>query len=308
MSWMDSVREHPTFGLSRVPADTYVCKYRTGSNAGRIAANKSLYLADLSSMGDPWESGRFGLNPVDWGSAHPDFGKIKVEVQRASASQRGATRIISLTRDRPSGEPTSAEYAWTRGYARPRMWESYSENHRGICLVLRLSKLIASFETLTFGPGVSRFFGHVEYATDLSKHFGNLAFDVSGLNLVDVDDAVAKWMFESKSALFLTKNRDWAAEDEFRLVVLRAHTTDPRLVPVGSAAEGLVVGERAAAADFGAAARLASALGIKFSIGQLHWANGIPELSPCVWTSSNELRGMSIAELEGAPVSGTLSM
>jgi hypothetical protein len=58
------------------------------------------------------------------------------DVEKLRALERDAlanTKILSLTVDRPRDPGVSEAHAW--GYARPRMWEQYAENHVGVCLV-----------------------------------------------------------------------------------------------------------------------------------------------------------------------------
>lgn len=49
------------------------------------------------------------------------------------------TKLVSFTLDAPI-QDRSPEYA--RGYARPRMWEQYAENHMGVCLARILQEAV----------------------------------------------------------------------------------------------------------------------------------------------------------------------
>lgn len=258
----------------------------------------ALFIADLSSMGDPWESGQFGLHSFA-GAQEPDFDERRTTVRRVSSALRGQTRIVSLTRDRPTGEPGSAEWSLTRGYSRPRMWEVYGENHEGFCLLVDRRRISDNFQQMFGEPEVFTFCANVEYPTDLRAHFAGLSLSVANVSVSDIERLVADTMRTRHEVLFLTKNRDWSGEDEFRLGLIGATSEAPRLLPLTDAAVAIVIGARATQSTVGALGSLARALALETSVAQLSWINGIPELVPCAWSATGELRSMTDHELRG---------
>ena len=63
---------------------------------------------------------------------HP--GRLPIEEARDTlASLRNRLRILSLTSD-ATGYDDDDVRAFGKGYARPRMWETYGRDHTGVCL------------------------------------------------------------------------------------------------------------------------------------------------------------------------------
>jgi hypothetical protein len=120
----EQLRRVEMFGEHR----QFVYHYTT-SDAGfaHIIPTATRRFSSMAAMRDPvenkdWLEGL--LAPITW----PDEDVERViELVHATLE---TTKILSLTLDSPLRHGTSAEHP--RGYARPRMWEQYAENHQGI--------------------------------------------------------------------------------------------------------------------------------------------------------------------------------
>jgi Protein of unknown function (DUF2971) len=251
-------------------------------------------------MGDPWESGSFGIDPM--GSR--TVTAIWDAVVPVSKEQRDQVRILSLTRDRPSGAADSAGYQAARGFARPRMWETYGDRHQGVCFVFETESLVKSFDSLGL---TNAFSGNVNYEPPSVDLFQSLLFDVVGIHdLAILSERIAVKLINDREMLLFRKHPDWSGEDEFRLLHFPFPSigSDPRLVPFESSIKGIVVGERATARSVSRCWAIAKNLGLRDSFGKLRWKNGIPDMVPFVETAKGSVRRASKEELESPGLSG----
>jgi hypothetical protein len=91
-------------------------------------------------MRDPLESKpRFlpavFITPPDKKTSDQEMEIALTEAHTRLNQLRRCSKILSLTIDAPGYEGNAEIFG--RGYARARMWEQYSEQHRGVCLMLR---------------------------------------------------------------------------------------------------------------------------------------------------------------------------
>jgi hypothetical protein len=153
-----------------------------------------------------------------------------------------STKILSLTLDSPLGRGTPAEYS--RGYARPRMWEQYAENHEGVCLV---------FDRATFHEHLMHLLpthpetvaGEVVYAnTPLDGHVKARALDVTRLSVEsdgDIRAGLRAHLNRHSPVLFFRTLEDWHSDREYRYVLL---DQDPSVVVPYRGLRGVIIGER----------------------------------------------------------------
>jgi hypothetical protein len=128
-----------------------------------------------------------------------------------------------------------AQFA-ARGFAHPRMWAQYADQHKGVCIVFDLDQMRNAVQKAVDG----RFawgWGPVRYALpEYGPHLGS--FDVKRL----IYDGVRKELISNYETVFLEKHPDWSQEGEFRFIVIDG-TDQPFYVPLhGSCVAGLVLG------------------------------------------------------------------
>jgi hypothetical protein len=110
-----------------------------------IVPTRKLRLSPFSSMRDPRESrdwrivGEFGGDRKDDSLREDTLRWIKFN--RELQERKRLMKVLSLTRDDPDrGNRMSVLFG--RGFAHPRLWEQYADNHHGVCLCFHLGKLI----------------------------------------------------------------------------------------------------------------------------------------------------------------------
>jgi hypothetical protein len=219
----------------------FVYHYTTrDAGFAHIIPTGTMRFSSMAAMRDPvenkdWLEGL--LAPITW----PDEDVERViELVHATLE---TTKILSLTLDSPLDRGTSAEYA--RGYARPRMWEQYAENHQGVCLV---------FDRATFHEHLMHLLpahpetiaGEVVYANaPLESHVKARALDVTRLSVEgegDIRAGLHAHIDRHSPELFFRKLEDWRSEREYRYLLL---DQDAGVVAVPHRGlRGVIVGER----------------------------------------------------------------
>lgn len=118
-----------------------------------------------------------------------------------------------------SDGPDDAGDLLKRGFARPRMWAQYADNHKGVCLAFDIEELNDTIQASVASPVFS---GPVEYVESSWGHpegdhpYGVVYLeDVHHLGL----DAMLKPMVRaSHNEFFFQKHIDWRDEEEYRWV------------------------------------------------------------------------------------------
>ncbi len=178
------------------------------------------------------------------------------------------TKILSFTVDSPEA---SRRPEHSRGYARPRMWEQYAENHCGVCLVFELADLRSQIEV-----EAARFrraiFGLVTYSdSPLDGHETARSLDPTDLVVAgdgDYKRGLEGHIDENARELFFRKLTDWSTESEYRFIVTDSGSGEIAL-DFGRSLRAVILGERFPSWQIPAAAAMCRAHGI--DLRQIRW-------------------------------------
>jgi hypothetical protein len=207
-----------------------MCHYTRMESALNILSEKKLRLNKISKTNDPRES-----RPLEF-LTFQDFGQQKnPDVDKVNAVIRNdIPRVImeewkvscftldSLIQNDTTEESLIRMHAafLAPGYARPRMWAQYADNHKGICLLFDKNTIDTKMQQ-TFADRC--FSGQVAYDGEIFVSLSlfpppatALITDLKNLRAVD---AARKYVFDHHVALFLRKNPDWAHETEYRWLI-----------------------------------------------------------------------------------------
>lgn len=277
----------PVTELSIPEGQALLYHYTTAKSALEgILPTGNLHLSSYRSMRDPLEyheltklllyrgdqSGRAGRLPLD-------------EAQETLGALRDRMRILSMTRDEEEGykEPTVKTFG--RGYVRPRMWEHYGDQHRGVCLAFdRAAFVDGEFRDSLRELGGTNI-GDVEYTPG-----GFVAHTARVLPDIPDNEEATRHLFghlETHNAAFwFLKLLDWETEYEFRLILFPEDepSDEPIAASFGSALKAIVLGTKFDPR------RIPEALsfGVEFSVPvvRLDWVSGRPQVEPV--TASKE--------------------
>lgn len=103
-----------------------------------------------------------------------------------------------------------------KGYNLPRMWATYGDNHKGVCLKIDYDKFCQENEI----DNEVRFISNVEYATELNHNL--IKTDKQFDN--DYEKVTLQLIRDNLDKLFFLKHRDWNTEREIRYLSLKANS------------------------------------------------------------------------------------
>jgi hypothetical protein len=230
-----------------------------------ILPSKKLRLSSLAQLRDPVEN-------KDWVQAHlTSVSWPPEDVQRfREATDRvlHETKILSFTLDAPL---TSQSPEHARGYARPRMWEQYAENHAGACLVFDRDLLRKALMSAPRGSKI-RSVEKITYSDlPLHGHEGARTL-IAGLLIQagggDLEVGLRRHLKMHAQELFFRKLEDWITEHEYRYLILHEDSVEA-YAPFDDALRAVIVGERFPKWQIPGAAKACSATGT--DLRQIKW-------------------------------------
>ena len=251
----------------------YIYHYTTMDSLIKyILPQKRLRFSKLDSTNDPEEK-RWHIPQCcnDIGMDEDSF--IKEAERNAYISILIAlhSRILCFSQDDYGNNLFSGLYMG-KGFARPRMWAQYSQNHTGACLVFKKCKVVNWFnekfkEEVHFSGNIhyepfTQLLSEMPYAQTL------LASELSMSNEAIVTDRINKY----HDIYFFSKHMDWSAENEFRLMVKPERNADIFL-DIDGLLECIILGTRVEACLVEPIRILSGSFNDKPDIAQF-WYNG----------------------------------
>jgi hypothetical protein len=229
--------------------------YTTSDAAfGHILPTGRLRLSSLARLRDPVEN-KDWVKQLWTGLSWPD--EDVMQFDRLAKRPLSETKIVSFTLDAttPGDSPEHA-----RGYARPRMWEQYADNHSGVCLVFDRTRLTDLFmlHLARFREAISDevvYSNTPRYGHEHARSLNAATLTQAGNG--NIEDGLRKHVSIHAEELFFRKLEDWATEREYRFLVLDDAV---RIVyaPYDDALRAVIVGERFPDWQIAAAARACS--------------------------------------------------
>jgi len=242
-----------------------------------------LRFSPFSEMRDPREFKRWWTSAVGYADNMEAWTRAALEADEHANALRDQFKLLSLTAD----EENSATDIFERGFARSRLWELYADRARGICLVLNRDSAISSISEQLASLGQADH-GLVRYRNEsLSRA---VSVTISSEN--DVDE-IANRIVESHMHSFLTKNKEWESEREYRFIV-RTHQQH-EYVAIRDSLAAVVLGPDAHDAQF-AMRLVASELDI--GLGWLEWNNNDPHLIGLPRVESEAVRSRRLRQFD----------
>lgn len=266
--------------------ERYVFHYTSVERCAAIGFTGSVGLGRLTPMNDPRESQVRQVTTMRSGGPG-DVLQVTDEERQAFEAElwrlRASVRLACFSADQTDG--TSSERDDWRGYAHSRMWTQYAAGHTGVCLVFDRARLIDTGRAVF---GKSFHCGAVTYVSgfDHALHDAELAdFDQPNPGLHHRTKVIP--------SLFV-KNRDWAAEFEFRLLV-DEWDDSACLLPIAESLIGVALGVSFTPYHLPVIARLAETFGLDDRVAQLIVNCGVLQAWPArdragelrVWTDAD---------------------
>jgi hypothetical protein len=207
-------------------------------------------------------------------------------VQLAREMHQGA-RLLSMTRDALDYFDGTHDW-WGIGWARPRLWEQYADEHRGVCLVFQRTRFEPVVREHFRRLGVTCHLGEVSYTPSGYAGSNGKVLPPSDERFFDPDrrgEAVIEHIERHFGDFFFLKTDDWSTEYEYRAVIL-GQSDDYAFVPFQDSLAAVILGEKFPAWQVLGAVHMAADHGVP--ILQLQWLGGRPVPAPLGPTQPND--------------------
>lgn len=202
--------------------DNYIYHYTsTDILIKYILPQKQLRFSKINSTNDPEETRFHVMQYHDDLNLGPNF--IRDKLEKTITISRGITEHIKLlcfSQDDDSFDISNGLFS-DKGFARPRMWAQYAQNHRGVCLVFDKEKLIEKFN--------SDFEYYLHFCDDVSydpiiKQLSLPEYEYAQIGLASELQKSAEQIIEDRikkyhKIYYFSKHKDWQTEKEFRFVI-----------------------------------------------------------------------------------------
>lgn len=136
-----------------VEESKFLFHYTTYSSALGILHSRQMRLSSLANMNDPLEFQDYhGDGVVIIGNPSNEECAAQVfSFENALTEKERSVRLACFSMDMPFTNKTEGcqkNYYnnLSKGWARPRMWAQYADNHKGVCLIFDKGCLINSFK------------------------------------------------------------------------------------------------------------------------------------------------------------------
>jgi hypothetical protein len=189
------------------------------------------------------------------------------------ATLHQSARLLSLTHDAMQyGDGVHDVFgcAW----ARPRLWEQYADQHRGVCLVFHRPLFEAAIGDHFQQVGVRCRLGEVAYTP--SGYAGSEGKKLTDPRIFEAQlraNAVTEHIERHYRDFFFLKTDDWSTEHEYRAVIL-GHDDEFAFVPFGESLAAVIIGETFPAWQAPGAVSACDAVGVQAR--QIGWFGGRP--------------------------------
>jgi hypothetical protein len=248
---------------------------------------RRLRMSPYRFMRDPIENKDIVPGTGAYGETPDNFDEAYQSALDGIKFLRDECRILSLTHD------VEAERTFGCSWARPRMWEQYADNHRGVCLVFDGPLLEYNLATAFKEHELLAWLEEVRY-TPAGIAGSKINFFADQRIFEDAQqraDAVAEFIEDNSDDFFFLKSDDFETEHEFRAVLMPTDgfeseedsvsvDGDYAFVDYGDALVAVIVGERFPNWQLLGANRACERVDAMF--GKIGWRNGRPIAFPPV--------------------------
>lgn len=243
----------------------------------KILFDKKIKIGQVGRTNDPKESepwplfimdNTFSQGPLD--NADVLINKIKRE---AELIQKEEWKVLCLTKHSKKRARTKGGFhRLLEGYARPRMWAQYAENHSGVCLIFDGKKLGENIKN-ELKNKYSKNECTIRHGSVSYKNYGTSVISIDLVNKYGTEYALREYLFEHYKDVFLTKYLDWENESEYRWLV-HSKTRSPEFVSIEGAIISVLVGMEFPKVYEPTLVKLGEKLNV--TVDRIRWQSGIP--------------------------------
>lgn len=231
------------------PDEMVLYHYTSAQSLGRIIDGGALKYSPYSMMNDPREAKEWVAEVIvaAGGVSTDALQEADAAGARVDVLLRRGARLASFTLDRHPRPEAPPAALFHKGWARANMWAAYGGSHTGACLVFDRQLMVEQLDLFPRMSNADVFsYGRVLYAdTPISIPLVIAEVRQHGVDAV-LDDYQTRR--GAVSALYFTKNSDWSAEQEFRIIRVgwdlpETEWETPLFVPIADALRAVVLGD-----------------------------------------------------------------
>ena len=261
----------------------FVYRYRSMDRALYELKHGTLRISPFPELNDPkefadWRFGFAAQKNFDPAQDWPDL------EQQASAHAKNYAKVFCATLDDDSAlDRANIESIWGRGFSRPRMWQQYADDYRGVCMVFDRLTLDATIRS-SVPAGSLHIANPVKYSNTprvfvMHPALNPFMLDYDRMNAVGLRQAMTEHIAMHREVLFFQKASDWQSEKEYRWLVWDTEHKDI-IFKFGGALKAVVVGQKPSEEDLHKLHDACERASVP--VWQLRWSNGAPEGFPIV--------------------------
>lgn len=193
-----------------------------------ILPQKRLRFSKLDKTNDPEEASNHLLHYIDDIDMGPDF--FIENYEKSSAVSKELIEnivLISFSQDDLNFDISNGLFS-NKGFARPRMWAQYANNHTGVCLAFKRENFKKKFEKTC--SEFLHYSGNVSYESVYkllaTPEFMNAKTGLGSELFKPLEEIVRERIEKYNKIYYFSKHKDWRTENEFRFVVKNDSTED----------------------------------------------------------------------------------
>lgn len=207
-----------------------------------ILPSKQLKLSKFSKSRDPYEYQTFSYFGVEGDTLLENESFIRYLISVNDLKFNSQYLCFTLSK---SKQLTDGEILERHGYDRPKLWESYANNHRGVCLAFNKESVISSFEKECPKSALCKIVHkEIQYRDLLNRS------DKDGVQPIldffnhykglDIEIFLNMYL----EILFFRKDYDYDDENEYRLCQIAENKLNDYRFSISNSLEAIIFGQK----------------------------------------------------------------
>lgn len=238
--------------------DRFIYHYTSAEIAREfILLNGTLKFSNINQLNDPEESTKYEslfLNNSD-NHEKPDSINMLMNFRHTFPSLLFSASFCTDKKDEKSYE--GKNYFETtglhlnKGFMLSRMWGTYGDKHKGVCLCFDKIKLLDSFEK-ALPDNFDIYKDEVKYSRDIEDYISKYSKSEDSLSPTGVKanyntfSEFKNHIITNKDFFFFMKQNDWRDENEFKIFLVQndLQINSDIYLPIGNSLTAIFMGER----------------------------------------------------------------
>lgn len=222
--------------FNQIPKEKEILYHFTSKETAleKILESGKLRLNKFGMTNDPRESKYWLFN---YKFSYDDFGKtFKDRNDFLNDQLKNHINVICFSIDDPNSD---LDHNNRNGYMHSRTWAQYASNHNGICLLFDKNKLVNSV--------IEKYSSLYIVWNDSVKYNNRTELDKPDYLTIQTNtitkQSLSEHIIKSKNELFFEKRKEWADENEYRIIIYTPELIEDHLYfDISDSIIGIIVG------------------------------------------------------------------